>query len=550
MAHCPDPPGIAVLLLHICAGEGNRLALLTHLGAVLTCTMSDEVDVELAVRKLSSDVRPFAFAYRQRLDPAHGPAALRRCATTVPELRRAAAAPVYDPFAEFQRLGIAHDLASPWKIDATTNAAYRLCKSYPAILCVPRAADAETVSACASFRGNRRLPVLSWRGASGQTLCRSAQPGFARLGPKAADQRYLDLIRQASDALVLSVYDCRSQAAAIANVARVHKATGGAEWGYTGCEISFCDIPNIHAVRRAYLKMPQDPRPWLELVGQLLRWGIAVAGALADGGSTRAVLVHCTDGWDRTAQLCSLAQLLLDPHFRTVEGFAVLIEKEWVAMGHKFGDRCGNCVQALRPGAQSQERSPVFVQWLWCVNQLLRHAPDAFEFTAAFLRLLAFHSSSALYGTFLGNSNRQRRGARVYELTVPLWEDLLRADGPAPIRNEGYVRHEGHLVVDPAAVAVTVWDTGAMAADNALWEQAHAVAREAAPQPLAHAATHPALRSSASAKPPCADPPSRAPVEAPGVEREEKASLRGKKGVWPPFLFKRNSKKISRKTSK
>ena len=37
------------------------------------------------------------------------------------------------------------------------------------------------------------------------------------------------------------------------------------------------------------------------------------------------VLVHCSDGWDRTSQLCSLGQLLIDPYYRTIEGPAVLI---------------------------------------------------------------------------------------------------------------------------------------------------------------------------------------------------------------------------------
>ena len=35
------------------------------------------------------------------------------------------------------------------------------------------------------------------------------------------------------------------------------------------------------------------------------------------------VLIHCSDGWDRTSQLTSLSQLLMDPYFRTVEGFKV-----------------------------------------------------------------------------------------------------------------------------------------------------------------------------------------------------------------------------------
>ena len=33
------------------------------------------------------------------------------------------------------------------------------------------------------------------------------------------------------------------------------------------------------------------------------------------------VLVHCTDGWDRTAQLCALSQMMLDGRYRTIRGF-------------------------------------------------------------------------------------------------------------------------------------------------------------------------------------------------------------------------------------
>jgi protein tyrosine/serine phosphatase len=35
------------------------------------------------------------------------------------------------------------------------------------------------------------------------------------------------------------------------------------------------------------------------------------------------VLIHCSDGWDRTAQLSSLALLMLDPYYRTIKGFMV-----------------------------------------------------------------------------------------------------------------------------------------------------------------------------------------------------------------------------------
>lgn len=48
------------------------------------------------------------------------------------------------------------------------------------------------------------------------------------------------------------------------------------------------------------------------------------------------MVVHCSDGWDRTAQLTSLSLLMLDGYYRTIRGFEVLVEKEWLSFGHRF----------------------------------------------------------------------------------------------------------------------------------------------------------------------------------------------------------------------
>lgn len=48
------------------------------------------------------------------------------------------------------------------------------------------------------------------------------------------------------------------------------------------------------------------------------------------------MVVHCSDGWDRTCQLTSLAMLMLDGYYRTIRGFEVLLEKEWLSFGHRF----------------------------------------------------------------------------------------------------------------------------------------------------------------------------------------------------------------------
>ncbi|GET86770.1 hypothetical protein, conserved [Leishmania tarentolae] len=49
---------------------------------------------------------------------------------------------------------------------------------------------------------------------------------------------------------------------------------------------------------------------------------------------TRVVFLNCSDGWDRTPQISILAQLLLDPYYRTVEGLCILLEREVLCFGH------------------------------------------------------------------------------------------------------------------------------------------------------------------------------------------------------------------------
>lgn len=43
-----------------------------------------------------------------------------------------------------------------------------------------------------------------------------------------------------------------------------------------------------------------------------------------------SVLVHGSEGVDSTLLISTLAQLIMDPRCRTLEGFLALLEREWV----------------------------------------------------------------------------------------------------------------------------------------------------------------------------------------------------------------------------
>lgn len=73
----------------------------------------------------------------------------------------------------------------------------------------------------------------------------------------------------------------------------------------------------------------------------------------------------------------------------------VLIEKEWLAFGHKFTERCG-FIQA-----DVKETSPVFLQFLEGVWQLQEQFPFAFQFNERFLLSIHDHLYSCQVCTVL-----------------------------------------------------------------------------------------------------------------------------------------------------
>ncbi|XP_073860160.1 phosphatidylinositol-3,5-bisphosphate 3-phosphatase MTMR3 isoform X23 [Macaca fascicularis] len=383
---------------------------------------------------------------------------------------------------EVERMGF--DMNNAWRI-SNINEKYKLCGSYPQELIVPAWITDKELESVASFRSWKRIPAVVYRHQSnGAVIARCGQPEVSWWGWRNADDEHLvqsvakacasdsrssgsklstrntsrdfpnggDLsdvefdssLSNASGAESLAIQpqkllilDARSYAAAVANRAK----GGGCECPeyYPNCEVVFMGMANIHSIRRSFqslrLLCTQMPDPgnwlsalestkWLHHLSVLLKSALLVVHAVDQ--DQRPVLVHCSDGWDRTPQIVALAKLLLDPYYRTIEGFQVLVEMEWLDFGHKFADRCGH-------GENSDdlnERCPVFLQWLDCVHQLQRQFPCSFEFNEAFLVKLVQHTYSCLFGTFLCNNAKERGEKHTQERTCSVWS-LLRAGNKA-----------------------------------------------------------------------------------------------------------------------
>jgi len=143
---------------------------------------------------------------------------------------------------------------------------------------------------------------------------------------------------------------------------------------YKNTVVHFLNIDNIHAIRGCMERMVElcasdssqlDESSWYQKLGAT-QWLSYVRIILQScnrivntlGEEAASVVAHCSDGWDRTSQLCALTKLLIDPYYRTRKGFAVLIEQEWLSFGHKFAERHGHAFDNYT----NDQRAPIFLQ--------------------------------------------------------------------------------------------------------------------------------------------------------------------------------------------
>ncbi|XP_057540215.1 phosphatidylinositol-3-phosphatase myotubularin-1-like [Amaranthus tricolor] len=432
-------------------------------------------------------------------------------------------------------------LSNSWWRISSINSNYSVCATYPFALIFPKSFTDEEVLQASTFRARCRLPVISWcNPGTGAVLARSSQPlvGLMMNMRSNADEKLVAaLCTQFTDGREgrrkLYIADARPRKNALANGAM----GGGSESSanYFQSEIVFFGIDNIHAMRESLSRL----REYLDTYGttssdgmsSYLRHGGSTWGGgnlssmstsvstLGDSGwlihvqsvlagaawiaariakESASVLVHCSDGWDRTTQLVSLASLLLDPYYRTFKGFQALVEKDWLAFGHPFSDRTGlptlsgsghmpselsrqSSTSSLhsspirqqsgsfaQPSGSSHSHSlnhysPILLQWVDCISQLLRMYPFAFEFSSAFLVDFLDSVLSCRFGNFLCNSEKERQESGVSDSCGCLWSyltEMRSCDGQSHVHYNLFydpIKHNGPLLPPAAALAPTLW---------------------------------------------------------------------------------------------
>ncbi|KAI0215791.1 Myotubularin-related protein 10 [Lamellibrachia satsuma] len=211
------------------------------------------------------------------------------------------------------------------------NKAFRIASSLPECIVVPKSLDNAVIGEAAPQFVDYRIPVWSYtHPSSGASLVRMAET-IPEPAHKDIEDKMLKAIKLSNISLKLpEVHDLGKLPVTLSDIQTSNE------------KLRELCMPSsrkeMQALDSNWFSRLEDTR-WMSIVAICLGKALEVVKDLIDKKLT--VVIKEESCCDLAPVISCLVQLLVDPACRSLHGFQALVEREWVALGHRFADRCG-----------------------------------------------------------------------------------------------------------------------------------------------------------------------------------------------------------------
>ena len=237
---------------------------------------------------------------------------------------------LYDPAKEYERMGCFEGERPAWRV-TKINEDHTFSPTYPSYIVVPAAISDTVLNYGAKYRSKSRFPALSYYHRFNKgSITRCSQPMVGlKQNRSVQDEKMVSAIfcsTQTPGVIGASsqenlIVDARPTTNAMAQTA-LGAGTENME-NYKGAKKVYLGIDNIHVMRESLNKVVEALRDgdisslppnreilhksnWLKYLSIILDGAVLIARQVHFNFAN--VMIHCSDRWDRTAQLSGLAQ--------------------------------------------------------------------------------------------------------------------------------------------------------------------------------------------------------------------------------------------------
>ena len=305
---------------------------------------------------------------------------------------------------EFGRQGISW---TNWQA-SNINKSYNISNSYPPTIVVPQFAPDDILVRSSKVRSKGEIPIVAfaWKRSKANIFRAGAMENHS-YKKFVEDKKLIEILFSMNpNQTKWYIFDTGSYQSFHSQI-------------YPDASYTYLNIPTLEEQREILTKLQNtvqseenSKKSWLSFLQALLTAAKTITIVIE---SSQSILVQRGNDIGIENQVISLAQLMLDPYYRTIEGFAVLIEKDW--FNYPFAKRNGFGKDKKRDDEGLMD--PIFLQFIDCVWQLWFQFPAAFEFNEEFLIFILNQTYSCRFGNFLGNNPKEK--LHIASKTTSIW---------------------------------------------------------------------------------------------------------------------------------